>query len=152
MYVPFSILQSEIGRTKHGTCQSVPEEAESYHGLSGTIVNRETLDSRAFLQCNEVERLSTLYNPLGDPDQGVEGMLYLQRKLDATIFCLGEDALAEWLATGFLPSERSWKEYAKLAWRSSPHLAVHLTNRHRLVFVHKPLKTALHLDLGMLTR
>ncbi|XP_065840787.1 phosphatidylinositol 4-kinase alpha-like [Oscarella lobularis] len=105
-------------RTK-GTTKSLlePSYSQKSEGPSMELV-KVYLKKRSLIMalvCNEVERLSTLYNPLGDPDQGVEG----------------EDALAEWLATGFLPSERSWKEYAKLAWRSSPHLAVHLTNRFR---------------------
>ncbi|XP_062522021.1 phosphatidylinositol 4-kinase alpha-like [Corticium candelabrum] len=79
------------------------------------------------LVANEVERLSTLYNPLGLPEQAIDG----------------EEVVLQWRSTSFPQSDRTWKEFVRLAWQMSPHLAVHMTDRFPNVDAVKKEVTAL---------
>ncbi|PIK33180.1 putative phosphatidylinositol 4-kinase alpha [Apostichopus japonicus] len=61
------------------------------------------------LLATEVERLSTWYNPIRNPE------LVLEQ----------EEEIVNWLLQ--LKNDRWWRDNARLAWNISPHLACHLT-------------------------
>lgn len=44
--------------------------------------------------------------------------------------CSGEEVVLQWRSTSFPQSERTWKDFVRLAWQMSPHLAVHMTDRY----------------------
>lgn len=69
------------------------------------------ISKHIFLKAGEIECLLTWYNPMGRPDRQVPG----------------EETIAAWRSKTV--TERTWREYARLAWDLSPSLAVFLPLR-----------------------